>query len=322
MAVEAVDDEFGVQAVAAIADNPLRIIVLKRFFNGRKRRPSPFPGVFVLLHFLVTCQVFALDPNRSLVEYNCQVWRRQNGLPAKGITALAQTRDGYIWLGTSRGLVRFDGTEFKSIDMPRGGGLQGGSVTALSPAPRDGLWCGLRRGGYGFYNGRGGWTWGKSVAGESEWTVRALLESQDGNLWLSTEGESGRQTPDGGYIPLQDTNGTAYNILSICPGSGGRIWLGTSGQGLLCWRDGKLNVVPEESLAGANINAIAEDHQGRIWAGTERGLFCFGPDFQRQEIPPLYQEVRALLVDRHGCGLDRYSRGRGWRAGRMGPSHF
>lgn len=249
---------------------------------------------------LVTFQVLALDPSRSLVQYNCQMWRRQNGLPAKGITAITQTRDGYIWLGTSRGLVRFDGTEFKSIAMPKTRGLQGISVTALAPAPGGGVWCGLRRGGYGFYNGKHGWTWGKTSGLESDWTVRGLLESPDGSLWLSTEVQSGRRTRDGRYEVLQSTNGGDYNIVSICQGSGGRIWLGTFGQGLLYWQDGRLVPVPAQELAGANVSAVAEDHQGRIWVGTQGGLYCYGPDFQRQETPPLYQEVRALLVDRHG----------------------
>ena len=62
---------------------------------------------------------WALDPARDLLQYNCQTWGRPNGLPVNGINAITQTKDGYLWLGTAIGLVRFDGTEFKLLDLGR-----------------------------------------------------------------------------------------------------------------------------------------------------------------------------------------------------------
>ncbi|HEX4646256.1 MAG TPA: two-component regulator propeller domain-containing protein, partial [Verrucomicrobiae bacterium] len=80
---------------------------------------------------LATGSLLALDPARSLHQYNCQNWTSQNGLPANGISAITQTTDGYIWLGTQRGLIRWNGTEFKvlNVNQPQ---YQGQGVNSLS----------------------------------------------------------------------------------------------------------------------------------------------------------------------------------------------
>ena len=60
---------------------------------------------------------FALDPAKDRKQYNCRTWNRLAGLPATSINAITQTRDGYLWFGTAAGLLRFDGTEFKALDL-------------------------------------------------------------------------------------------------------------------------------------------------------------------------------------------------------------
>src|SRR5947207_6645714 len=60
----------------------------------------------------------ALDPNRSLAQYNLRTWRRVNQLPSNMVNAIVQSNDGHLWLGTPRGLVDFDGVEFKEAGLP------------------------------------------------------------------------------------------------------------------------------------------------------------------------------------------------------------
>jgi len=75
--------------------------------------------VLVALLFAITLAVpsplFALDPKKSIGQYGQSIWLRQNGLPANAVNAVCQTHDGYIWLGTSAGLYRFDGVNFTKI---------------------------------------------------------------------------------------------------------------------------------------------------------------------------------------------------------------
>jgi hypothetical protein len=105
-----------------------------------------------LAFFLGALPVLALNPDKSLLQYNCRSWTRQNGLPANGVKAIAQTRDGYLWLGTAQGLVRFDGVEFKLAEMPKSPSFWTANVTCLASSQNGGLWFGLYRNAFGFYN--------------------------------------------------------------------------------------------------------------------------------------------------------------------------
>jgi ligand-binding sensor domain-containing protein len=63
-----------------------------------------------------TSSLFALDPQKSIAQYGHGVWVKQTGLPANAVNVAFQTRDGYLWLGTSAGLFRFDGVSFTEAD--------------------------------------------------------------------------------------------------------------------------------------------------------------------------------------------------------------
>lgn len=95
----------------------------------------------------------ALDPGKSVFQFNCQNWTRQSGLPANKINDVIQTNDGYLWLATQHGLIRFDGLEFKVVPINL---AQAGSeeVRKLYKANEGGLWFANNDGGYGGYDGR------------------------------------------------------------------------------------------------------------------------------------------------------------------------
>src|SRR5579863_3707603 len=90
-------------------------------------------------------ELLALDPHKTLTQYSRTVWTQEQGLPQDTIRAIAQTRDGYLWLGTDEGLARFDGYEFvRYTKDPRG--LPGNSITALLASRDGGLWIGTSDG--------------------------------------------------------------------------------------------------------------------------------------------------------------------------------
>ena len=91
------------------------------------------------LFLLLGDPAFALDPTKDLLQYNCQSWTRQNGLPVDGIKAITQSKDGYLWLGTAAGLLRFDGLEFNLIDLTRVPGIRSSIVTSVASANDGGV---------------------------------------------------------------------------------------------------------------------------------------------------------------------------------------
>ena len=71
----------------------------------------------VLSLLLCNCgTAHALDSPRDLSQFTHEVWLTENGLPQNTVHAIAQTRDGYIWIGTEEGLARFDGVKFTVFD--------------------------------------------------------------------------------------------------------------------------------------------------------------------------------------------------------------
>jgi ligand-binding sensor domain-containing protein len=85
--------------------------------------------------------VLALDPRKAITQYVHDVWQTKDGLPQSSITAIIQTRDGYLWLGTFGGLVRFDGMQFTVFDTSNTQALRSKRILALFE-DRDGAHIG------------------------------------------------------------------------------------------------------------------------------------------------------------------------------------
>ncbi len=90
--------------------------------------------------------VITLDPAKALTQYRLDVWKTEQGLPQLSINSMLRTPDGYLWLGTQEGLVRFDGIDFHVFDKRRG--FLANSHVSKMVLGRDGsLWMGTRGGG-------------------------------------------------------------------------------------------------------------------------------------------------------------------------------
>src|ERR1700690_4564503 len=101
----------------------------------------------VLLLFLplppAVGSLFAKDlPDPQANEYSRRIWRTQDGLPESRIQALAQTPDGYLWIGTGGGLVRFDGIQFTVFDRSNTPAFRDDNIQVLRSAKDGSLWIG------------------------------------------------------------------------------------------------------------------------------------------------------------------------------------
>jgi ligand-binding sensor domain-containing protein/signal transduction histidine kinase len=262
-------------------------------------------------HLLWPGRGLALNPALDILQYNCQTWGRRNGLPANGISSITQTKDGYLWLGSAIGLVRFDGTEFQVVDLGQlPEAWSSGIVDGLASAKNGGLWVGLESSSYGFCDGqtfsfRAKDAW--SQVDSSIQYIRSVLESKAGTLWLGTDKAVLRLTGSGAY---EEVIGSSTNALNQAPTGNvfdcnedreGRIWFGTSENGVFCWEAGKVSKIPDPDLNATSILAVAVDKERQIWVGTQAGLRCYGANLARKEIPALNVEARALLADRDGA---------------------
>src|SRR5882724_2486807 len=143
----------------------MRIPCRNQTVKLRWARNTVKTGATALFCLLLPNRGLALDPAKNILQYNCQTWTRQNGLPGNGINAITQTKDGYLWLGTHRGLVRFDGVKFSPLSLPEGSQFQSETISNVVGSRNDGLWFGIVGGGIGFYDNERGF----SPLGNAKW---------------------------------------------------------------------------------------------------------------------------------------------------------
>jgi ligand-binding sensor domain-containing protein len=130
-------------------------------------------GIVVLSLVLLAGQGDALDPHKPITHYSQSVWHTADGLPQDSVRAIAQTRDGYLWIGTQAGLARFDGVHFTIFD-PSNSPLKHDHIMSLLGVRDGSLWIGT-----GNHGGLHHWTADTGFVNVAAGTtVRALLEDQ------------------------------------------------------------------------------------------------------------------------------------------------
>ena len=266
-----------------------------RQWKRRSRSRWIAAGLCVLV--LVSIPAFGLDPDRDLSQYTCRQWNRQNGFPGHGVNAIAQTRDGFLWMGTQKGLVRYDGVEFKVFQLPETPQFRHQAISSLASSADGGFWFGIQDGAFGRYRADRGFS---ALTNES-WVqpgmnVTTLLEASDGSLWVGN-GAATAHRPPGGTTELFPN---ASACQSLFEDSRKRVWLGTLMPDLYCWQAGKLTLADDARFTNEIVFSAAEDASGQFWFGTQYGLRCYDAAMQPKTIPPINSKVTKVLVDSHG----------------------
>ena len=166
----------------------------------------------------------ALDPQKSITQYAHQVWKTDAGLPQNSVQSILQTRDGYLWLGTERGLVRFDGVQFTVFDKGNTPGLQNSNVQVLFQGRDGGLWVGTWGGLHLFRDGRiQSWT---TREGLSNNRVLSIAQDRNGAIWVghgrraeSTREREGRPRTASARVSPTKASGRSRRIARAACGS-------------------------------------------------------------------------------------------------------
>ena len=135
--------------------------------------------------FLCATTAYALDPTKAITQYVHDVWTNKNGLPQNSVLCMTQTRDGYLWLGTVEGLVRFDGVRFTVFDRANTNAIPSKWITTLAEDREGNLWIGTLAGGVIRYRDREFTNYTdqyKFALGD----ITKILPDQDGSLWIGS----------------------------------------------------------------------------------------------------------------------------------------
>jgi len=223
-------------------------------------------GLAAWLFFVALCS-WALEPGRPITQYGHRVWLRQDGLPQNSVQTILQGRDGYLWIGTREGLVRFDGAQFTNFALPNASGLKINGVLSLLEDRDGGLWVGTNGAGV-FYFKDGRFTSlmpGIAPDPDSYVNIWALYQDHGGAVWIGSD--FGLFRSENGHIKLI---APGLRITAIAEDAKQRIWVGTSGHGLLLWNQERL-VATHGKYSSDFIQALLPEGEG-LWVGTLDGL--------------------------------------------------
>jgi ligand-binding sensor domain-containing protein len=284
---------------------------METLYCGSVHRIPFWSRIFVLVAALAAGAVLAsaLEPSTPLAGYARQLWVMESGLPQNTVQALAQTRDGFVWVGTEAGLARFDGIGFAVFDKTTTPALPGNDIRCLLAAADGSLWVGTSE-------GLARWSEGTVTDfttrdGLSADSIRGLSAGPDGSVVVSTENGDARiadgrvdavpmdehanpderplfsaELADGGRVQAtastvmlpQAGKALTLSVGKELPGSRiqalmtdreGGIWVGTN-SGVARWNAGRVEMLPgNDPLAGASVLALMEDREGDVWVGTE-----------------------------------------------------
>jgi ligand-binding sensor domain-containing protein/signal transduction histidine kinase len=283
-----------------------------------KVRQTPACGRFFTLAvaaLLVASSLRAAMPPSGLPGYSSRVWHIQDGLPEGAIQALAQTHDGYLWIGTSGGLVRFDGVRFTVFSRENTPVFRENSVSALLTAKDGALWIGTQGGGVLRYFGGRFQGFGADDGLSNEF-VGAVYQDRQGDIWAGTEwglfrlqqNRFVRMDSPGGRIP-------AMWVYGMTEDRQGRMWV--AGAGLVAVQ-GERSVVYYTGRRNEFFRPVMEAPDGSIWAGSIIGLERLDPGATEfRKAAPRNCAVKSLVQDSSGnlwagttAGLILYRQGR------------
>ena len=220
-------------------------------------------------------QVMAPEPAQTQSPLNGQYlktrWTTENGLPQNTITSIVQTRDGYLWLATFGGLVRFDGARFTIFNLVNTPQLKSNRITALLEDRDGSLWIGAETGEIMRYR-QGEFTSWPGVGGH----IMEFYQDRQRLIWGTRPG--GRpirfapEHPDQVAIVSAAQGLASERMYSICEDRTGQLWA-TTRQGVTVWRDGAFRPFSEiTGLPEGGVPKVLPHADNGMWVVAERGL--------------------------------------------------
>ena len=240
----------------------------------------------------------ALDPSLDISQYAHVAWTLRNGFLNGAVYTIAQTTDGYLWLGTQSGVVRFDGVRAVPLPLPPGQQLPSTAVAALLPA-RDGtLWIGT-------LDGLASWNDGRltEYPALAQQAVIALLEGRDGTVWAGGFG-----SPTGKLCAIRGRDARCYgddgslgaSVASLYEDAEGSLWVGAA-TGLWRWNPGP--PTRRLSIPIPSLHAVTQgDHGAGVTVAADSVYQSVGEKFENYPLlgAPSPLTARTVLRDRHG----------------------
>jgi signal transduction histidine kinase/ligand-binding sensor domain-containing protein len=243
---------------------------MEKFHRTRQRVDL---RVALLACIALSCchSTFALNPELDINQYAHTSWKIREGFTKGQTSTVAQTADGYLWLGTEFGLLRFDGVRAVPWQPPSGERLPAGRIGSLLAA-RDGtLWIGTDKGLASWQHNK--LTLWPELTGQIVW---ALMEDHEGAIWAGSIG-----VPTGRLCAIQkgradcagEDGAVGSGATGLYEDKKGNVWVGVV-NGILRWKPGVSTFYSLPNNPNG-IRSFSEDYDDDLLIGTSTGVIRF-----------------------------------------------
>jgi len=237
---------------------------------------------------------FSLDPSRRVLQYIHEKWGEERGFIGGAIYAIGQSADGYLWIGTERGLVRFDGSSFTLIQWPVPNTPATGPVRGFASDASGNLWIRLDGPRLLLYHD------GKFENADARYDLQGLIVTaftydDQHRIILTGLGDRTLRYEHGRFETILNPEDNPGIVISLAVTRDESIWLGTRDQGLFRARHSQISKA-SEGLAEPKINCLFPAVDGRLWVGTDEGLYVLEVGATKVSSVPSLRHLRILAM--------------------------
>lgn len=227
--------------------------------------------------FVLACCLLLAALARSVIaaespaRYHYAAWTVDEGLPQNSVNSILQTRDGYLWLTTSDGLVRYDGERFVVFNRSNSDGVVSNRFRPLYEGEDGALWAGTDDGGVTVLRG-GRFTTYTTKEGLPDDQIWALAGDGAGGVLAFTK--SGPARWDGGRFKPFTPSAPGTNFWSAFPSRSGGLWYMDKGGLHKADTRGLVTYAQADGLPPGSVATIYEDSRGDVWFGMRPALLA------------------------------------------------
>lgn len=243
-------------------------------------------------------------PEKPISAFYRETWTTRQGLPHNQINAIAQTPDGYLWLGTWEGLVRYNGLEFHQFDRSNTPALKDNGVRSLRAAANGAVVIGTSRGGVAVKQGDHWRTWTRADGLAQDEILDAVLDKR-GRLWAATESMGLTMLEGGRALQFNVANGGLPSdvVFGLLEDRDGSMWVATARGLVRVLGNRAIRIGTLSGLPHAPVFRMLQTANGGLLVGTERGAYRLDRSSGRfQRLSPELPEdgVPSMAEDRAG----------------------